>query len=101
MKDTNYTLQTSKDNYVTYTTSKNKEDFGMKYIVNNCDNYTNFDENWTCRSTIQNRKGCYCCKDVTDCLLKQIVDECKEQNLKYDTTACSVLQLLEIEEVNE
>ena len=27
MKDTNYTIQTSKDNYVTYTTSRNKEDF--------------------------------------------------------------------------
>ena len=49
----------------------------MKYVIKNCDSYTNFDKDWTCRSTIQNRKGCYCCKDITDCVMKQIVFFCK------------------------
>ncbi len=34
MKDTNYTIQTSKDNYVTYTTSKNKR--MNKVIIDGC-----------------------------------------------------------------
>ena len=49
----------------------------MKYVIKNCDNYTNFDKDWTCRSIIQNRQGCYCCKDITDCVMKQIVFFCK------------------------
>lgn len=50
----------------------------MKYVIKNCDNYTEFDKDWTCRSTIQNRKGCYCCQDCTDCVMKQIVELCKD-----------------------
>lgn len=86
----------------------------MKYIIKNCDNYTNFDEDWTCRSTIQNRKGCYCCQDINDCFLKQIVEICKykpperifngAENIKigYEMAqmayANEILGLLEIEE---
>ena len=58
-------------------TSGSKEDFAMKYVIKNCDNYTNFAKDWTCRSTIQNRKGCYCCEDITDCLFKRIVENLK------------------------
>lgn len=64
-----------------------------QYIIKNCPAYDN--RIWqepTCNINTLD------CKDITDCLLKQIVDECREQNLKYDTTACSVLELLEIEE---
>lgn len=64
----------------------------MKYIVNNCDNYTNFDEDWTCRSTIQNRKGCYCCKDITDCLMKRIVKKCYKATHEDLIPSCDVFK---------
>ena len=54
-----------------------ERNFGMKYVIKNCDNYTEFDKDWTCRSTIQNRKCCYCCQDCTDCVMKQIVELAK------------------------
>ena len=85
----------------------------MKYVIKNCDNYTEFDKNWTCRSTIQNRKGCYCCQDCTDCLIKQVIDKCKKK-LQLSTdyarnpysggvyqVATEILQLFDIEEVRE
>jgi hypothetical protein len=80
-----------------------------KYIIKNCDNYTNLDEFRTCSSTIQNRKGCYCCKDITDCPLKQIVELCNKQLNSFkigvytanDILANNILKLLEIEEVDE
>lgn len=90
-----------------------------KYIIKNCDNYTNFDEDWTCRSTIQNRKGCYCCKDITDCVMKRIVEITKgyekacgkhcDKNRKENNCGkhCNaykirqILELLEIEEVDD
>lgn len=55
----------------------------MKYVIKNCDNYTDFDKDWTCRSTIQNRKGCYNCQSCTDCVMKQIVE-----NLRQVAYAC-------------
>lgn len=72
----------------------------MKYIVRNCPaRRMSYAPDGTYRQ--------YCnmltmeCQERTDCVMKQIVELCKEQNLKYDTTACSVLELLEIEEVDE
>ena len=50
------------------------------YVIKNCDNYTDFDKDWTCRSTIQNRKACFCCADCTDCVMKQIVELCEEES---------------------
>lgn len=87
----------------------------MKYIIKNCDNYTNFDEDWTCRSTIQNRKGCYCCKNITDCLLKRIADKLncfwcdavgksydEEENQAYiNQKIANIFDLFEIEENDE
>jgi hypothetical protein len=91
----------------------------MKYVIKNCDNYTELGKDWTCRSTIQNRKGCYVCQDCTDCVMKQIVELCKERSNKcercktfedYQPTDClscgnddvilanDILQLLDIEE---
>lgn len=69
----------------------------MKYIIKNCPAFTEEDNRYGL--CFDDYNG-YCkpCKDITDCLLKRIVDVCREQNLKYDTTACSVLELLEIEE---
>lgn len=87
----------------------------MKYVIKNCDNYTNLDKDWTCRSTIQNRKGCYCCKDITDCIMKRIVDECdsnvskvlyegETSKLKFvegNPLAKKILELFEMEEMEE
>lgn len=83
----------------------------MKYVIKNCDNYTELDKDWTCRSTIQNRKGCYSCKGCTDCVLKKIVEYCKSENEFYNNkvykkdvelgraiAASNVLQHLDIEE---
>ena len=77
----------------------------MKYVIKNCDNYTEFDKDWTCRSTIQNRKGCYCCQDCTDCVMKQIVELCEQYKKDYNTTngvwllANNITNLLDIQEV--
>lgn len=64
----------------------------MKYIIPNCLANNPF---WGCRGDKKLKRHC---KDIPDCVIKRIVNECREQNLKYDTTACSVLELLEIEE---
>lgn len=73
-----------------------------KYVIKNCDNYTNFDEDWTCRSTIQNRKGCYCCQDCTDCVLKQIVSRlnnfAEDYGLDAGFYADELLSYLDIQE---
>lgn len=81
----------------------------MKYVIKNCDNYTELGKDWTCRSTIQNRKGCYECQDCTDCILKQVVELCKENLSSLETYVdvrsleCVILQnilnLLDIQEV--
>jgi hypothetical protein len=88
----------------------------MKYVIKNCDNYTEFDKDWTCRSTIQNRKGCYCCQDCTDCVMKQIVELakghtelCKNCDQQIKECDCSdicnayrldkILKLLDIQEI--
>lgn len=85
----------------------------MKYVIKNCDNYTEFDKDWTCRSTIQNRKGCFCCQDCTDCVMKRIVELCKNKdyfvkrfpNAQFSSAvqnselAFDILQLLDIQEV--
>ena len=39
------------------------------------------------------------CADCTDCVMKQIVDYCLDQNLKYDTTACDILGILDMQEI--
>lgn len=40
------------------------------------------------------------CKDCTDCVFKQIVEYCLDQNLKYDTTACDILDIMDIREAD-
>ena len=44
----------------------------MKYIITNCPCYN---KDYSCQSK-DNITGKHC-KDITDCLLKQIVDKCK------------------------
>lgn len=65
----------------------------MKYIIKNCGCNPACDE-------------CYIrCKDITDCVMKRIVDKCKDMASDEDFHAYDfakeILQLLEIEEVDE
>lgn len=62
-----------------------------KYIVKNCRAYN---KPW-CGDSMDN------CINCTDCVIKQVINYCLEQNLKYDTTACEILQLFDIEEINK
>ena len=68
-----------------------------KYIIKNCGCNPACDE-------------CYTrCKDITDCLLKRIVNDCKEQlnGLKIgvytlnDILANNILKMLDIEEIEQ
>lgn len=45
-----------------------------KYIVKNCPNYNEYDEEWNCLNTDVNDLLCVNC---TDCLIKQVVEKCK------------------------
>lgn len=74
-----------------------------KYIIKNCPNY------------IRGKSGNYCdldagsCKDCTDCILKQVVELCKENLSSLETyvdvrslecvTLQNILNLLDIQEV--
>lgn len=84
-----------------------------KYIIRNCTAiYENYEDKFVCTSQIkENGFPCYC-KDCTDCILKQIVEKCKEVNTKfYDSVhqrylspskakfARQILELLDIEEI--
>lgn len=82
----------------------------MKYIIKNCPNfiaeYMFFDP---CKCEKSSRiNGVYqgYCKDINDCLLKQIVELCKS-HLDLENFGSSyflaedIVELLEIEEVNE
>lgn len=82
------------------------DDEKPKYIIKNCPNYDDyFNPNETCRK----RYSQYC-QDCTDCILKQIVELCKEessiiqhkQKVKVkglNKLADRILELLDIQEV--
>ena len=84
----------------------------MKYIIKNCPNYLpEFFFLGACKcekgSSI-NGKYIDNCKDVTDCILKQIAEKCKENKyvgygaIEFENPLYSeIMQMLEIEEVNE
>lgn len=78
----------------------------MKYVIKNCNCYGFGD---TCLSNNADRLYC---KDITDCLLKRIVDECKDYKLiayegefykliQENAKAKEILELLELEEVDD
>lgn len=68
----------------------------MKYMIKNCPCYN---KDYSCQSK-DNITGKYC-KDCTDCLLKQIVEKCKDMASDEDFYAYDfskeILQLLDIE----
>lgn len=69
---------------------------GMSYIVKNCPCYWHIGGDEGC--DLDNTKAC---EEIINCVIKQVINYCLEQNLKYDTTACDILQLFNIEEINK
>ena len=74
-----------------------------KYIIKNCPNFCNWTDN-SCSKTWKVDSFNYIqCKEINDCLLKQIVKKCKEKINKYKKNSLldgynDILRLLEIEE---
>ena len=68
-----------------------------KYVIKNCPNYDDyFNPNETCR-----KKYSQYCQDCTDCILKQIVNECAN-SLRFSCErilAENLLGLLDIQEI--
>ena len=79
----------------------------MKYIIKNCPScHKDFRLNCqgqTYFNEYQCVYGIFDCKDVTDCLLKQIVKELDISSENFDRWcfAQGILNLLEIEEIEE
>ena len=84
----------------------------MKYIIKNCDiGFENIENNFVCPYKSRKEGLTVYCKDITDCLLKQIVEKCKYfknkimQDITYkkgaDMVANEILNILEIEAVDE
>ena len=78
----------------------------MKYIVENCPAVYIFKNGYSCNN-LEFDEHKYC-KDIPDCVMKQIVRLCKEnQFFSYGAVmfgnglSADVLNLLEIEEVKE
>ena len=80
-----------------------------KYIIKNCPCYS---KDYSCQSK-DNITGKYC-KDCTDCVMKQIVEKCRDKNyfvkefpnaqfssgVQNSELAFDILQLLDIQEAN-
>jgi len=88
-----------------------KEQMTKKYIVKNCPSYDEHSVEWNC---LNETNANLLCEDCTDCLIKQVVEKCKniECPCEYkgaDCWECStagqktlaekILQLFTIEEV--
>lgn len=85
-----------------------------KYIIKNCPAYTEYKNASyvlvkVCISPHNTAHEVHYCQDCTDCLLKRIVDLCKEPNEPYYNPECEygigrtdlaeeILELLEIKE---
>lgn len=53
-----------------------KEQMTKRYIVKNCPNYNEYDDEWNCLNTFVDNLSC---ADCTDCLIKQVVEKCREE----------------------
>ena len=90
----------------------------IKYIIKNCPAFCDVDDDWDCISRDTEELKC---QDCTDCLLKQIVEKCRSEQVECpcnddDETryycwecekphraslATEILSMLEIEECEE
>ena len=64
-----------------------------KYVVLNC-------------PTLMGNRLCYSkeirqCADCTDCVIKQVIEKCKEHPFKDCACGDDILQLFDIEEINK
>lgn len=80
-----------------------------KCVIKNCPAFCDVDDDWDCISRDTEELKC---QDCTDCILKKIVELCKEPNEPYYNPKCEfgkgrtdlaeeILELLEIEECKE
>ena len=86
----------------------------MSYIVKNCPCYTSKGGYYDCWANQDTW-----CENITDCVIKQVIEKCKDSKLSYSNleilrTACEtseaygkaviaeqILQLFDIEEINK
>ena len=68
---------------------------GMSYIVKNC----------PAQPIIWNNNWCdkkqQFCQNCTDCVIKQVIEKCKEHPFKDCACGDDILQLFDIEEINK
>lgn len=76
-----------------------------KYIIKNCPACYDYEGKYGCENNHDEQGRDTYCECITDCLLKQIVDECKRA-LNYSQCNCgaisnlvNILNLLDIQEV--
>ena len=71
----------------------------MKYIIKNCPaRFNKVNGEQGCTDNL--KKLCLDCHEVSDCLLKRIVEKCKRSlEVSYCPVEQEILNLLEIEEV--
>ena len=72
----------------------------MSYIVKNCPARVLFTDGYFCRQA----DGNILCQDCTDCVMKQIVEKCKDElgrvrTIGKDIMAEEILKLIDIQEI--
>lgn len=78
----------------------------MSYIVKNCPSFVlgvaikgNDKKVQTCNN-YRIRELTHC-SDITDCVIKQVIEKCKEHPFKDCACGDEILQLFDIEEINK
>lgn len=76
-----------------------------KYIIRNCPAINqNFEDEFVCTSQIKVKSFPFYCQNCTDCLLKQIVEKCKDikkdhyWGMREIRFSQEILELLDIQE---
>ena len=77
-----------------------------KYIVKNCpclkSQISYKDKLWINGCSELGEVGSrMCCQDITNCVIKQVIEKCKEHPFKDCACGDEILQLFDIEEINE
>ena len=81
-----------------------------KYIIKNCPaTYLNFESKYVCTTQSKQKEFPFYCQDCTDCVMKRIVEVCKQTCRKRCTNDClgtkkhcgygQILKLLDMQEV--
>lgn len=67
-----------------------------RYVIRNCPAIISLYERPQCALPSN-----YYCKDCTDCVIKQVIEKCKEHPFKDCACGDEILQLFDIEEINK